>query len=277
MVDGERIPIPLLFHRSHKYTAEALAALPPHNILDNDDAESRRPRKQKMRRLRRNLLSCSSGTPLSSPSLGGGLNLASVTRYYDDAQLIATMEDRVLPRLLHLAKPRPKQQQGKNNVKRTRAARRAEDEAAAVAAAWRRLRSDPVLSRVPVLRADVFRLGVTWLAGGWWLDADVVCIDDLAETLSSQALRVEAAAAAGRWRRHRRRRWQQQQRRGGEGEAATVPAAGRDIVVEEEEEEEECSRRGRVQAQSGPAAAVFATRSDEAARLGGSSRGRRPR
>jgi hypothetical protein len=38
-----------------------------------------------------------------------------------------------------------------------------------------------------------------------------------------------------------------------------------------------CSRRGRVQAQSGPAAAVFATRSDEAARLGGSSRGRRPR
>lgn len=35
---------------------------------------------------------------------------------------------------------------------------------------------------VPVARADMARLALLWLVGGWWLDADVVCLDAIDET-----------------------------------------------------------------------------------------------
>ena len=70
-----------------------------------------------------------------------------------------------------------------------------------IQAAWQRLRTDSVLKEVFVLQSDVFRLAIVWLDGGWWLDADLVCIDSLSETLNSIAMREEIAAAALRWQR----------------------------------------------------------------------------
>lgn len=42
----------------------------------------------------------------------------------------------------------------------------------------RTLRAPP-LAGIYVLRADVARLGLAYLRGGWWLDADAVCLDAL--------------------------------------------------------------------------------------------------
>ena len=52
--------------------------------------------------------------------------------------------------------------------------------------------------QVAVLKADFFRLAIVWLDGGWWLDADVRCVDPLAATLTSAPIQAEVSAAAAR-------------------------------------------------------------------------------
>ncbi|KAJ8603099.1 hypothetical protein CTAYLR_006688, partial [Chrysophaeum taylorii] len=40
-------------------------------------------------------------------------------------------------------------------------------------------RATDAMQDVPVARADMARLALLWLVGGWWLDADVACLDDV--------------------------------------------------------------------------------------------------
>ena len=114
--------------------------------------------------------------PFIVPVGGGDPNLASVTRY------TTTPAHRDHGGQSAAAPARwPAGSERKNIVKRTRAARRAEDEAAAVAAAWSGCgRTGAVACRAAGGRVSARRPG----CGRWWLDADVVCIDDLAGTLS---------------------------------------------------------------------------------------------
>lgn len=64
--------------------------------------------------------------------------------------------------------------------------------------AWHKLASsEHGLANVPVMRADFFRLAVVHRHGGWWLDADVVCLDPVSSALgTAPALREELARRA---------------------------------------------------------------------------------
>ena len=98
------------------------------------------------------------------------------TLYYDDAAVIAAISGRFLPTLAaahpHIHTP--------------------------MAAAWARLMDDLALSQPFVLKADLFRLAIVWLDGGWWLDADARCLDPITETLASDAVRAELKASRDR-------------------------------------------------------------------------------
>lgn len=107
-------------------------------------------------RVRRNLDSCVE------------INSNMETRYYDDEQLSLSME-RVLDGL---------------NTK-------VPLDALKIRRAWGKLRNDRVLKNVFILQVDLFRLGIVWLQGGWWLDADVVCLDGIEETLYSIPVQKE--------------------------------------------------------------------------------------
>jgi len=48
--------------------------------------------------------------------------------------------------------------------------------------AWSRLNDAP-LSSFFVLKTDFVRLAVVWLYGGWWLDADALCVDSITQAL----------------------------------------------------------------------------------------------
>ena len=69
------------------------------------------------------------------------------------------------------------------------------DDRALLEAAWARLDSPP-LNSVFVLKTDLARLAVTWLFGGWWLDADAVCIDNIRRALHCPAGAVQQAVRA---------------------------------------------------------------------------------
>ena len=179
LVDNSTMPIPLLLHRSHRFRASQLERLGSGMAARAAGGEA-----GKAARVRRNLESC------GRFALNG--EEGAETRYYDDAGLVDTMEKRILPALDLVARQQQQQRQQRRQRQQHRSGHRndregareeekmdeaAEAEAAEAArtvrAAWRRLSEDPVLSRVFVLRADVFRLAVVWLEGGWWLDADV--------------------------------------------------------------------------------------------------------
>jgi len=149
------IPIPMVFHRSHKYAASSLQ--PP--LVHSNTAE---------KRLLRNLNSCAR------------LNPNFETWYYEDADVDRTMTTRVIP-ALQTSHP---------------------EVAADLGLAWQRLSRDPVLSQIMVLKMDVFRLAVVWLYGGWWLDADALCVDDLASTLQAPEMVAEIQAAQSRWNKN---------------------------------------------------------------------------
>lgn len=116
-------------------------------------------------RLLRNLNSCAR------------LNPNFKTWYYEDADIGQTMTTRVIP-ALQASHP---------------------EVAADLRLAWQRLSDDPVLSQIMVLKMDVFRLAVVWLYGGWWLDADALCVDDLTTTLQAPEIMAEFEAARNRW------------------------------------------------------------------------------
>jgi len=116
-------------------------------------------------RLLRNLNSCAR------------LNPNFKTWFYEDADVDQTMTTRVIP-ALHAFHP---------------------EVAADLTRAWQRLSDDPVLSQIMVLKMDVFRLAVVWLYGGWWLDADALCIDNLTTTLQAPEMVAEFEAARNRW------------------------------------------------------------------------------
>jgi len=149
LINSPLLPIPRLFHRTHRHTVEAL----------------RQPQSVAEVRTRRNLDSCLM------------LNPASVTRYYDDASVQSTMMRGVLPALKEHASSEVYQR---------------------VRSAWHRLLFDADLTQLFVLRADVFRYAAVWLEGGFWLDADAVCIDSLDDTLASPQVSAEVNAAARR-------------------------------------------------------------------------------
>lgn len=69
---------------------------------------------------------------------------------------------------------------------------------AAVRRAWGRLTDDPALRQAFVLKADFFRVAVVFLEGGWWLDADVRCIDPIVAALDREPIRDAITAAATR-------------------------------------------------------------------------------
>ena len=100
------------------------------------------------------------------------------TLYYDDAAVIAAISRRLLPTLAadHPSVHTP------------------------MAAAWARLTTDLALSQPFVLKADLFRLAIVWLDGGWWLDADARCTDPITETLAGDAVLAELKASHARAR-----------------------------------------------------------------------------
>eukprot|EP01052_Picozoa_sp_SAG31_P025124 SAG31_NODE_2184_length_6244_cov_3.004882_6_plen_341_part_00 len=144
--------IPLLLHRTHRYTADAIRGASTKHGVEG--------------RVRRNIESCAE------------MNPAAVSRYYDDYGLESVMSERLLPSL--------------------QASKVPPATVMALSRAWRRLVVDPILSKVSVLKADLFRLAIVYLDGGWYLDADVRCIDPIAETLLGTAMHSEIQAAANR-------------------------------------------------------------------------------
>lgn len=74
------------------------------------------------------------------------------------------------------------------------------DAQTSITAAWERLNSDTALSQLFVLKSDWFRLVVVYLYGGWWLDADAVCIDGLRETFGHPSMQRAARHAQQRAR-----------------------------------------------------------------------------
>lgn len=136
--------IPKLIHRSHKHKASQLRVEP---------------------RLWANLGSCAR------------LNPEHETRYYDDGQVVAALQDFAA---------------GANSRQ--------------VNMSLKRLSVRP-LSSAFVLRSDWFRLAAVYQSGGWWLDGDVRCIDPIDEVLNTPsvvkvvtaALRTPARACVFAW------------------------------------------------------------------------------
>ena len=121
------------------------------------------PKTEAEKRVQRNIDSCNDVNP------------EFTTLYYDDRGVDETMTVRVLPML--------KAETPKITY-------------VAIKKAWSRLSSDKILKHHFVLKSDVFRLAIVYLEGGWWLDADVVCLDPITQVLGSKSMQEEIQRAA---------------------------------------------------------------------------------
>jgi len=148
-IDKRTLRIPLLLHRSHRYSWQSLQSA-------QSEAEAR---------VKRNIDSCTE------------VNEDVTQWYYDDDQVNQVMKGPILE-LLKTENPKA---------------------ADVFEKAWLKLDNDPVLKQIFVLKVDIFRLAIVWFYGGWWLDADALCLDDIGETLRSRAIVDEIDAAYDRW------------------------------------------------------------------------------
>ena len=150
--------IPYQIFRSHKHSTTALQQLLQAECPVTDPSTAEQ-------RVCRNLQSCAQVNP------------DAAQQYFDDTGLMYIVEHELLPTLKLEA---------------------AQSEYAQIKQAWHRLREHHVLRQVMVLQADFFRLAIVWLRGGWWADADVRCIDSIAQTLNSKQMLTEIREAAAR-------------------------------------------------------------------------------